>query len=172
MKRMHSPHADSGGRRQRVVVSDDGTAAGRDRTVRLAAGPARARPSPAALATVPGITVVPVVSAVNDADPPAGCAICRHRTAFENCADPVAAGLTKTFSLIGHPQQGHDCPAYAPVNEQDGVAYWRIRMPDRFEDLAVCPPEPIESIRRRFPGALRIEPIAYLDAWPVAAPGR
>jgi hypothetical protein len=96
------------------------------------------------LATVPGITVVTVVSAVNDADPPAGCASCRHRTVFDNCADPVSAGLTSTFSLTGHPQHGRDCPAYAPVNEQDGVAFWRIRLSDRFEDLAVCPPEPIE----------------------------
>lgn len=166
---MQSMRAATAGRRQ-----GDGAPEPADGATRSTAGqsrgiPVRARTS---VPTAPGITVIPVAGAVNDADPPAGCASCHHRTVFENCADPVAAGLSQTFGLIGHPQQGRGCSAYAPVNEQDGVAYWRIRMPDRIEDLAVCPPEPIESMRRRYPDAMRIEPVAYPDAWPVILPAR
>lgn len=169
MKRMQSMRAATAGRRQDTGLLNRGDIAAPSTADRARGAPVRAR---AGLAAAPNITVMPVVGAVNDADPPAGCANCQHRTVFDNCADPVAAGLSQTFSLLGHPQQGRGCSAYAPVNEQDGVAYWRIRLPDRFEDLAVCPPEPIDSVRRRYPDAVRIEPIAYLEAWPVVMPAR
>lgn len=169
MKRIQSMHAATAGRRQDNGAPEPGQTAARSAAGRFRGMPVRVHTG---LAATPGITVISVVGAVNDADPAAGCASCHHRTVFDNCADPVAAGLSRTFSLIGHPQQGRGCSAYAPVNEQGGVAYWRVRLLDRIEDLAVCPPEPIESIRRRFPDAVRIEPIAYADAWPVAMPAR
>ena len=177
MQPMQSPRAHAAVRRQQAVTPAERGVAPSNRVERVRVAPMRAVPQRATPSAPPDrliapvtIAVISVSGAVNDADPAAGCSSCRLRTAFDNCADPVAAGLADTFGLIGHPDQGRGCSAYTAVNEQDGVAYWRLCLPDSFEDVAVCPPEPIESIRRRYPHAARIEPITYLDAWPAGNP--
>lgn len=42
----------------------------------------------------------------------ASCAGCRHRTQFGNCAQPVEAGLAKTFGLVRHAEGGADCTVF------------------------------------------------------------
>lgn len=101
------------------------------------------------------------------AEPAAGdCASCRSVSRFGNCGDPVAAGLGATFRLIAHPRGGQGCPAYAPVNVEAGVAYWRLHRAHGAVDLAVCPPQPGWRVRRLEPDAGQVEPIAFAEAWP------
>lgn len=94
------------------------------------------------------------------------CASCRCVSRFGNCGDPVAAGLGRTFVLVAHPQGGRGCPAYAPVNVEAGVSYWRLHGPDGPLDLAVCPARAAGAVRHFEPAAEQVEPVAYADAWP------
>lgn len=99
-------------------------------------------------------------------EPAAGdCASCRLVSRFGNCGDPVAAGLGETFRLIAHPCGGRGCPAYAPVNVEAGVSYWRLHRPHGAVDLAVCPPQPAWRVRRWEPDAEQVEPVAFAEAW-------
>lgn len=94
------------------------------------------------------------------------CTHCRLVSRFGNCGDPVAAGLGETFRLIAHPRGGRGCAAYAPINVEAGVAFWRLHRPDGAVDLAVCPPQPAWRVRRCEPQAEQAEPVAFADAWP------
>ena len=97
--------------------------------------------------------------------PADGCATCRWASRYGNCGDPVAAGLSRGFELIAHPNAGRGCAAHQPAQPDHGVAYWRVTLPDGIIDLACCPPQPARTIQRAYPQVLRIEPIDPPDAW-------
>ena len=42
-----------------------------------------------------------------------GCRECAHASRFQNCGKPIAAGLSERFMLIGHPNRGLGCKAFA-----------------------------------------------------------
>jgi len=42
-----------------------------------------------------------------------GCRECAHASRYQNCGTPVAAGLSEGFMLIGHPNRGLGCKAFA-----------------------------------------------------------
>lgn len=56
--------------------------------------------------------VLEALLAADRTAPSASCATCRHRSAYGNCGEPVAAGLAERFQLTRHPSEGVGCPAY------------------------------------------------------------
>lgn len=72
------------------------------------------RQYPDALAAIP----------VPDPPPaPSGCSTCRHRTAFDNCGEPVRTGLAEVFQLAKHPAGGEACAVFErkPITADDRV---------------------------------------------------